>query len=146
MSIWKTAFTLQQIHDFCRNTMVELLDIRFTEIGDDYLIATMPVDHRTHQPTGILHGGASVVLAETVGSMAAQMAAVPGCRVVGLDINANHLRSLRSGTVTAVARPLHVGRSTQVWEILLSDEAGRKVCASRLTMAVLPPDAATAST
>lgn len=118
--------------------MVDYLGITFTEVGDDYVKGTMPVDERTHQPFGVLHGGASVVLAETLGSTAAN------CCVdferqycVGLEVNANHLRAMREGTVTGTARPLHLGGSTQVWEIHIHDEEGRRVCASRLTMAVL---------
>lgn len=137
MSIWKTEFTMEQLQGFGRNSLAELLDIRIVEIGDDFLRATMPVDQRTHQPYGLLHGGASVALAETVGSVAAQMAAGPEFRVVGLEINANHLRGVREGLVTARAEPVHIGRTTQVWEIDISDEQDRMVCVSRLTMAVL---------
>jgi 1,4-dihydroxy-2-naphthoyl-CoA hydrolase len=97
----------------------------------------MPVDHRTHQPMGILHGGASVALAETIGSLGAQMCAEPGYFVVGLEINANHIRSMRSGLATGVATPIHVGRSTQVWNIRIADEQDKTVCISRLTMSVL---------
>ncbi|WP_101757952.1 hotdog fold thioesterase [Oceanicoccus sp. KOV_DT_Chl] len=137
MSIWKSPISVEEANGFSLNTLAATLDIHFTEVGEDYVVATMPVDHRNHQPMGILHGGASVALAETVGSFAAQMAAEPGYGCVGLDINANHLRSVREGLVTAIAKPIHIGRSTQVWEINIFDAADRKVCASRLTMAVL---------
>lgn len=116
---------------------MQVLGITFTELGEGYLRATMPVDARTHQPYGLLHGGASVALAETLGSSAGMLAAGDNA-VVGLEINANHLRAVRSGTVTGTARPLHVGRSTQVWEIRIEDEAQRPVCISRITLAVLP--------
>lgn len=119
--------------------MMETLGIRITEIGDDWLRGTMPVDHRTHQPYGLLHGGASVVLAETLGSTAAMLTLDPAQEVaVGLDINANHIRGVRSGTVTGTARMVHIGRTTQVWEIRLETETGELVCISRITMAVIP--------
>ena len=137
LSIWKNPTTLEQANQVRANTIVEHLGIEFTEIGADYITATMPVDGRTHQPMGILHGGASVVLAETVGSFAAQMAAEPGYYCVGLDINANHLKSVRSGVVTGIAKPIHIGRSTQVWEINITNEENKLVCVSRLTMSVL---------
>lgn len=117
------------------------LDIRVTEIGDDFLRGTMPVDDRTRQPYGILHGGASVALAETLGSTAAMLCCEDGRAAVGLDINANHLRAVRKGLVTGTARPVHVGRSTQVWEIRIEDEGGKPVCIARLTMAVVPGEA-----
>ena len=126
-----------------RGTMIEHLGIVITEAGDDWLRGTMPVDARTHQPYGLLHGGASVALAETLGSSAGMLAA-RGDAVVGLEINANHLRAVRSGLVTGTARPLHVGRSTQVWDIRIEDEAGKPVCISRITLAVLPRPPASA--
>ncbi|TWT19324.1 hotdog fold thioesterase [Luteimonas marina] len=129
---------LDQLNALSRNTAMEPLGIVFTEIGPDFLRATMPVDARTHQPYGLLHGGASVLLAETLGSSAGGLCAPEGHGVVGIEINANHLRGVRSGTVTGTARPLHVGRSTQVWEICIEDAAGRLVCISRLTLAVVP--------
>lgn len=137
MAIWKQPLSTEQIDNITENTLVRHLGIRITEIGDDYLKATMPVDARTHQPMGILHGGASVALAETIGSLGAQMCAEPGYFVVGLEINANHIRSARSGSVTGVATPVHVGRSTQVWSIRIADEQDKTVCVSRLTMSVL---------
>ena len=107
MRIWKQTADLQQIKRWCSNTLSEHLAIEVTEIGEDYLRGTMPVDARTHQPMGILHGGASVALAESLGSIAAHLAAEPGVRCVGLDINANHVRSVSEGLVTGTARPLH---------------------------------------
>lgn len=122
-----------------KGTLIDHLGIVVTEAGDDWLRGTMPVDARTRQPFGLLHGGASVALAETLGSMAGGYCVDPATTmVVGLEINANHLRAVREGTVTGTARALHVGRSTQVWEIRIEDEAGRPVCVSRLTLAVVP--------
>ena len=120
--------------------MVEHLGIEMEEVGDDYLIASMPVDHRTVQPMGILHGGASIVLAETVGSMAANLAVEEGYYCVGLEVNGNHLKSVSEGRVFAKTTPVHLGRKTQVWDIRISDEAGKNTCISRLTMAVLKHD------
>ena len=140
MSIWKNdhALTHHTSEENKDNTILGLLGIEFTERGDGHLAATMPVDHRTHQPMGILHGGASVVLAETLGSSAASMCLdLSKEYCVGLDINANHIRAIRSGTVTGEARPIHIGRSTHVWEIIIVDEEERKVCVSRITMAIL---------
>lgn len=138
MSIWFRKPSLQEANHHFDTTILGVLGIRFTDIGDDYISGTMPVDTRTHQPFGILHGGASVVLAESLGSFAANFCVdYEKFYCVGLDINANHLRSVRSGTVTGTARPVHVGKSTQVWEIKIVDEAGKPVCISRLTMAVL---------
>ncbi|MEZ4768129.1 MAG: hotdog fold thioesterase [Caldilineales bacterium] len=121
------------------NTMIEHLGIEFIELGDDFLRARMPVDHRTVQPAGLLHGGASVALAETLGS-AASFLCVDTTRfnVVGVEVNANHVRSARAGWVTGTARPIHLGRSTHVWEIRVVDAEERLVCISRLTMAVVP--------
>ncbi|MGZ3975720.1 MAG: hotdog fold thioesterase [Flavisolibacter sp.] len=138
MAIWYRQFSLEDLKGRGLGTMVEHLGITITEIGDDYLKGTMPVDHRTIQPMGILHGGASVALAETLGSLAANYVVdnqIKYC--VGLDINANHIRAARKGLVTGVARPLHIGSSTQVWSIEITDEEDRLVCISRLTMAVL---------
>src|SRR5690606_3371995 len=136
--MFRPEVTVDLLNAMARGTAMEPLGIVFTEIGPDYLRGTMPVDARTHQPHGLLHGGASVLLAETLGSTAGGMCVPEGRRVVGIEINANHLRGVRSGTVTGTARPLHVGRSTQVWEIRIEDEAGRLVCVSRLTLAVVP--------
>ena len=120
-----------------RGTAMEPLGIVFTEIGPDFLRATMPVDARTKQPYGLLHGGASVLLAETLGSSAGMWSTREGDGVVGIEINANHLRGVRDGLVTGTARPLHVGRQTHVWEIRIEDERDRLVCISRLTLAVI---------
>lgn len=118
--------------------MIEHLEISITELGSDFLKGTMPVDHRTVQPIRILHGGASVTLAETLGSLAANLVVNDEIKYcVGLDINANHIRPVKSGLVTGTARPLHIGQSTQVWSIEIVDEKKRLVCISRLTMAVL---------
>lgn len=122
-----------------RGSMVEALGILVIEAGDDWLRGTMPVDARTKQPYGLLHGGASVALAETLGSMAGGLCVDSATEaVVGLEINANHLRAVREGTVTGTARALHVGRSTHVWEIRIENEAGKPVCISRITLAVVP--------
>lgn len=129
--------TLDQLNALSRNTLMEPLGIVFTELGADYLRATMPVDARTHQPYGLLHGGASAALAETLGSTAAGLCVGEDEGVVGIEINANHLRGAREGVVTGIARPLHVGRSTQVWEMKIENEAGELVCISRLTLAVI---------
>ena len=139
MAIWKQDISLERINGWSAITMMETLGIRITEVGDDWLRGTMPVDHRTHQPYGLLHGGASVVLAETLGSTAAMLTLDPAQEVaVGLDINANHVRGVRSGTVTGTARVIHIGRTTQVWDIRIEGETGELVCISRLTMAVIP--------
>jgi 1,4-dihydroxy-2-naphthoyl-CoA hydrolase len=129
--------SLEALNAMSRGTAMEPLGIVFTEVGADFLRATMPVDARTRQPYGLLHGGASVLLAETLGSSAGMLSVGEGQGVVGIEVNANHLRGVREGTVTGTARPLHVGRSTQVWEIRIEDEAGRAVCVSRLTLAVI---------
>ena len=142
MSIWRTQASVEQLQVHSRNTLVDTIGIRVTEIGPDYVRATMPVSPRTHQPTGVLHGGASVALAETVGSLAANLC-VDQTRYVclGQEINANHLRAVSSGTVTATARPFHLGGRSHVWHIEIRDEGERLVCVSRLTMAVVdrPP-------
>ena len=138
MSIWKNDHALTHAEENKDATILGILGIEFLERGENQLSATMPVDNRTHQPMGILHGGASVVLAETLGSSAASMCLdLSKEYCVGLDINANHIRAVRSGTVTGVAKPIHIGRSTHVWEINIVDEQQRKVCVSRITMAIL---------
>jgi 1,4-dihydroxy-2-naphthoyl-CoA hydrolase len=121
-----------------RNTAVEHLGIQFEEVGLERVVATMPVDHRTRQPFGLLHGGASVLLAETVASVGAQMHAGEGRMAVGMEINANHLRPIADGTVRATATPIHVGRSSSVWSIEIADEAGKLVCVSRCTLSFVP--------
>ena len=136
-TIWKTPVTLELLTELCARTAVSHLGIEFTEVGDDFLRARVPVDARTVQPAGLLHGGVSVLLAETIGSCGALYASAPGHRVVGLEINANHLRSVTAGWVTGTGRPLHLGRTTQVWQIELADEEGRPTCISRITLAVL---------
>lgn len=142
MTIWKQDTSLERLNSWSRHTLMEALGIRLTAAGDDWLQGTMPVDQRTHQPYGLLHGGASVALAETLGSTAAMLTLdAQKERAVGLDINANHMRGVTSGSVTGTARPLHLGRSTQVWEIRIEDDAGKLVCISRLTMAVVPATA-----
>ena len=139
MPIWfNKEITLDALHPLGHKTMGELLGIEWTVIGEDSLQARMPVDHRTHQPYGLLHGGASCVLAETIGSVASAMVidhAKFYC--VGLEINANHLRSVREGYVTGTATPLHLGASTHVWDIRIKDEKDKLVCVSRLTVAVV---------
>lgn len=138
MSIWHQQPDIDALNKISANTINERLDIRFTNVDEGSLTASMPVDTRTHQPFGILHGGASVVLAETVGSMAAYLCLNPDTHMaVGLDVNANHLRSVRAGRVSATARPVHLGRSTHVWAIDITDEHDKAVCVCRLTMAIL---------
>ncbi len=138
MSIWFVQPTCDGFIQLARGTLIEHLAIEFVAAGEDYVSARMPVDARTIQPYGLLHGGASVALAETLGSMAAACCVDPAKKiVVGLDINANHVRGVRSGFVTGTARPLHIGGSTQVWEIRIVDERDKLVCIARLTMAVL---------
>ncbi|RJG09652.1 hotdog fold thioesterase [Pseudomonas cavernicola] len=139
MSLWRSTPDLEQLNSFQKNTIGELLDIRFESIDDESISASMVVDQRTHQPYGLLHGGASVVLAETLGSMASFLC-IDSSKFycVGLEVNANHLRGLRSGRVTAVARAIHLGRTTHVWDIRLSGDDGKPSCIARLTMAVVP--------
>lgn len=135
--VWSIQATIEALNERSRGTMLEHLGILFTEIGDDFISARMPVDQRTKQPAGILHGGASVVLAESVGSTAGNLAVdFKSHYCVGLDINANHIRSCTDGFVDGIARPLHLGKATQVWEIRVTQEE-QLVCISRLTMAVL---------
>ncbi|CAN5767972.1 hotdog fold thioesterase [soil metagenome] len=130
--------TLEKLNTWRKGTLVEHLGIELTEVGTDFLCGKMPVDHRTHQPMGLLHGGASVALAETLGSIAAHLQVDPATQTcVGLEVNANHLKSVRDGYVYGRATPLHLGRSTQVWEIRITTEGGDLVCISRLTVAVI---------
>jgi 1,4-dihydroxy-2-naphthoyl-CoA hydrolase len=138
MTIWRSLRSLAELNSTGPGTLVEHLGIEFTEIGDDFLRGTMPVDHRTRQPYGLLHGGASVALAESIGSTGATMcvdAAEYLC--VGQEINANHVRSARTGRVTGTARPVHLGGRTHVWTIDIVNEDGRLVCTSRLTVAII---------
>jgi 1,4-dihydroxy-2-naphthoyl-CoA hydrolase len=146
MSIWHRTPSLEELNALIDGTIMRPLGIAFTEVGEDFVRADMPVDERTRQPYGLLHGGASVVLAETLGSTGASLCVDPArSLVVGQEINANHLRSVRSGRVIGTARPVHVGGRSQVWGIEIVNEAGALVCISRLTMAVLerahPPSA-----
>lgn len=138
--VFRDGVDLDAVRASGAGTLVEHLGIQLTELGDDFLRGTMPVDRRTKQPYGLLHGGASVALAETLGSIAGNLAVRDPSKhmVVGLEINANHLAAVTSGIVTGTARPLHVGRSTQVWEIRIEDAMGRMNCVSRITLAVVP--------
>ena len=137
--IWNSQdVTIEIINNTSVNTMAEFLDIKFTEIGPDFLKATMPVCAKTHQPYGLLHGGASAVLAETAGSVASWLAIDNEQQIcVGIEINCNHIRAKKNGTVTATAEPLHIGATTHVWDIKIRDEKEKLVCVSRLTVAVL---------
>lgn len=138
-SIWKQAVSAETLNTLHRDTAPAHLGMEFLEVGDDYLTARIPVDSRTRQPYGILHGGVSVVLAETLGSCGAAFAVPKGYRAVGLEVNANHLRSASEGWVTGTARPFHIGRTTQVWQIEMVNDKGERTCVSRITMAVLAP-------
>lgn len=140
MHIWHNKeLTIEDISSLGRDTMSDYIGIEWTELGGNFLKARMPVDHRTKQPYGLLHGGASCVLAETIGSLASAMVVDHSKFVcVGLEINANHVRSARQGFVTGVASPLHLGTNTHVWDIKIYDELEKLVCVSRLTVAVIP--------
>ncbi|WP_009034814.1 hotdog fold thioesterase [Indibacter alkaliphilus] len=136
--IFPPNLSLDIINDWGKNTMTDFLDIKFTAIGDDYLEATMPVDNRTKQPFGLLHGGANVVLAETLGSVAATLTVDKDSQFcVGLEINANHLKSVKKGLVRGVTKPIHLGKKTQVWEIKIYTPGNELSCISRITMAVI---------
>jgi 1,4-dihydroxy-2-naphthoyl-CoA hydrolase len=138
MSIFKTPISLDILNNNLGNNMTHHLGIVFTEFGDDFLSAKMPIDHRTTQPYGILHGGASVVLAETLGSVAGYFCVdISKQRVVGLEINANHIRGVREGFVYGTTKPIHIGSKTQIWSIEIKNEEGKMVCISRITLAVL---------
>ncbi|MGK2942888.1 MAG: hotdog fold thioesterase [Immundisolibacter sp.] len=141
MSIWRPGLTVEQLNaPHMGGSMAWRLGMRFIEVGPDYLRATLPVNELTRQPAGILHGGANVVLAETIGSVASGvLAGHEGDRHVGLEVNANHLRAVTDGEVTATVRPLHTGRRTQVWDIRIEDSAGRITCVSRLTVLTVGP-------
>lgn len=139
--IWKTPPSMQHLNAIHEKTAVAQLGIEFIESNDDSITARMPVDERTKQPMGLLHGGASVLLAETLGSSAANCCIDTTTHFcVGLDINANHIRGARSGWVTGIAKPMHIGSTTQVWEILIRDDTGKLTCVSRITMAVIKRD------
>ena len=139
MISWTTTPDLEKLNALRKNTICDVLDITFDAFDDESITASMVVDHRTHQPFGLLHGGASVVLAETLCSMASFLCVdTTKFYCVGLEVNAKHLRAVRSGRVTAVARPVHMGRTTHVWDIRLTDDSGKSSCISRLTIAVVP--------
>jgi len=146
MSIWfEPGLTAAQLQPLGDNTMGQHLGMEFMEVGEDFLKGRMPVDHRTRQPYGLLHGGASVALAETLGSVASAFVVDRSqYNAVGLEINANHLRGVREGFVTGIARPLHLGKTTHVWDIRIYDEKEKLVCVSRLTVAIIanPPPSA----
>jgi 1,4-dihydroxy-2-naphthoyl-CoA hydrolase len=138
MSIWRSELSPELLQKMRRGTLAEHLDIQFLERGADYLTASMPVDHRTIQTMGILHGGASVALAETVASVAANLCVDPETQAcVGQEINANHLRPVSEGRVIGTAKPVHLGSRSQVWQIEIRDERGRLTCVSRLTLAIV---------
>jgi 1,4-dihydroxy-2-naphthoyl-CoA hydrolase len=138
VSFLSLPLTLEKLNSLSANTLAANLGIEFTEIGQDYLTAKMPVDHRTHQPFGLLHGGASVALAETLGSVAAYCCVDQKTQCcVGLDINANHIKAVKTGFVYGTTRPIHVGKKTQVWEVKITTEEKELVCISRITMAVI---------
>jgi 1,4-dihydroxy-2-naphthoyl-CoA hydrolase len=138
MGIWARSTTVEKLNTRSIDTLVAHIGIEYTAIGDDYIQARMPVDSRTVQPARILHGGASVVLAETLGSVAAYLCIDPTQKMaVGIEINANHVRSVRDGYVTGTVKPLHIGHSTQIWQIHIRDDQERLVCISRITLAVL---------
>ncbi|HAI84675.1 MAG TPA: esterase [Chitinophagaceae bacterium] len=146
-TIWfKKDLNVSDFEHWGKNTLGEHLGMRFVAVGTNFLQASMPVDHRTHQPYGLLHGGASVALAETVGSVASALVVNHDkYYCVGMEINANHLRSVKSGIVVATATPLHLGRTSHVWDIKITDERNRLVCVSRLTVAVVKRDVAATS-
>ncbi|VEG90499.1 hotdog fold thioesterase [Legionella spiritensis] len=138
MAIWFKPITVDDLNKRGQNTLSDFLGIRFTDISEDAITATMPVNERSRQPIGILHGGANVVLAETIASTAANAVVdLANYYCVGLEINANHIRSVREGVVTGVTRPIHLGRTTQIWQIDIYNEAGKRTCVSRMTASVL---------
>lgn len=139
MAIWKRQnITLEELNAMRTNTLADLLDMNFTEVGDNYLKLQMPVDKRTHQPYGLLHGGASAALAETAGSVASWLCIDPEKQIcVGMEINCNHVRGKRTGMVTATATALHIGATSHLWDIRITDEGDRLICISRLTVAIL---------
>jgi uncharacterized protein (TIGR00369 family) len=139
MSIWQKPISPQILNDNHIDTAFAQMGMEVTEVGDDFIVGRVPVDTRTRQPYGLLHGGVSVVLAETLGSCGAHYSCPETHRAVGLDINANHIKGATSGWVTATAKPVHRGRTTQVWQIDLRDETGDLTCVSRITLAILAP-------
>jgi 1,4-dihydroxy-2-naphthoyl-CoA hydrolase len=137
--MWKNEYTIEECNKMCENTIHDALGIQLTELGPDFLKGTMPVDDRTVQPFRLLHGGASVVLAESLGSLASVMMIDHDKHIcVGLDVNANHVRAAKSGFVTGVARPINIGGKIHIWEIKITNEADKLVCIARLTVTVLP--------
>jgi uncharacterized protein (TIGR00369 family) len=139
MRVWEKHIDIEELTRSHIDTAVSHLGMEFLEVGDDFIRGRVPVDKRTQQPFGLLHGGVSVVLAEALGSCGAHYSCPEGHRAVGLDINANHLKSATSGWVTGITRPVHRGRTTHVWAIELTNDAGELTCVSRITMAVLAP-------
>jgi 1,4-dihydroxy-2-naphthoyl-CoA hydrolase len=139
MRIWKKPISIELLGEAHVDSVWSLLGMEFLEVGDDFIRGRVPVDKRTRQPYGLLHGGVSVVLAETLGSCGAMYASPEGYRAVGLDINANHLKGATSGWVTGITRPIHIGRTTSVWQIDMTNDAGEMTCVSRITMAILSP-------
>ena len=137
MAIWKKQVSLETLNAQTEKTMAETLGMRFEEMGEDYLKISMPVTAAVHQPYGLLHGGASATLAETVGSVASWLCIEEQQLCVGMEINCNHIKGKKSGVVTATAKPLHLGASSHVWDIRITDEQGKLICVSRLTVAVL---------
>lgn len=138
ISFWKTTDTIEDINALSANTMAEMMEVTFTEIGDNYLKATMPVTDKVKQPYGLLHGGASAALAETIGSVASWLCIDRAKQIcVGMEINCNHIRGKKEGIVTATVAPLHIGATTHVWDIKIHDEREKLVCVSRLTVAIL---------
>jgi 1,4-dihydroxy-2-naphthoyl-CoA hydrolase len=137
MNIWKKIVSVDILTKAHIDTAVDRLGIEFLEVGDDFMRARVPVDKRTQQPYGLLHGGVSVLLAETLGSCGAMYASPDGHRAVGLDINANHLKGAKGGWVTGITYPVHIGRTTHVWQIDMSNDSGEMCCVSRITMAIL---------
>ena len=138
-AIWTKPISIELLTESHYNTACESLGMEFLEVGPDFIRGRMPVDKRTRQPYGVIHGGASVVLAETLGSCGAFYSCPPDHRAVGLDINANHIKGVKSGWVRGITRAVHIGRSTQVWHIDMHNEAGELTCVSRITMAILAP-------
>lgn len=139
MRVWQKPISVEILTAVHRDTAVQHLGMEFIEVGDDFIRGRVPVDVRTRQPYGLLHGGVSVVLAETLGSCGAVYSSPEGWQAVGLDINANHIRGATGGWVTGITRPVHIGRTTQVWQIDLANDAGQTTCVSRITMAMLRP-------
>ena len=137
MTIWKQQATLSELNSLSNETLIAHLGIEYTQIGDDFITAKMPVDQRTRQPFGMLHGGASAVLAETLGSVAANLAVEEDKICVGLELNASHLRSVENGFVSGIAKVVRIGRTVQVWQINISNEQAQLICSSRLTVSVI---------